>query len=139
MTKRSELGRRHAGIGLEGTAEVRAVAKTTAHGNFCNGAMRERRGMQLPHTELQPALLDEAAQRLVSPCKGVVQMPTAAIECFGHLIDRQPGVAHMAGHMLADAVVQGLLLRHRRGLPVRGQRTKTNARTRKGPRKPIRK
>jgi len=30
-------------------------------------------------------------------------------------------------------------LRHRRGLPVRGQRTRTNARTRKGPVKPIRK
>ena len=30
-------------------------------------------------------------------------------------------------------------LRHRKGLPLRGQRTKTNARTRKGPRKPIRK
>jgi len=29
-------------------------------------------------------------------------------------------------------------LRHRRGLPVRGQQTKTNARTRKGPRRPIR-
>ena len=28
-------------------------------------------------------------------------------------------------------------LRHRRSLPMRGQRTKTNARTRKGPRKPI--
>lgn len=28
-------------------------------------------------------------------------------------------------------------IRHRRGLPVRGQRTKTNARTRKGKRKPI--
>jgi len=28
-------------------------------------------------------------------------------------------------------------IRHRRSLPVRGQRTKTNARTRKGPRKPI--
>ena len=28
-------------------------------------------------------------------------------------------------------------LRHRRNLPVRGQRTKTNARTRKGPRRPI--
>jgi small subunit ribosomal protein S13 len=27
-------------------------------------------------------------------------------------------------------------LRHKRSLPVRGQRTKTNARTRKGPRKP---
>jgi small subunit ribosomal protein S13 len=30
-------------------------------------------------------------------------------------------------------------LRHRKGLPVRGQRTKTNARTRKGPRKMVRK
>jgi small subunit ribosomal protein S13 len=30
-------------------------------------------------------------------------------------------------------------LRHRRSLPLRGQRTKTNARTRKGPTKPIRK
>ncbi|MEX1666998.1 MULTISPECIES: 30S ribosomal protein S13 [Zhongshania] len=30
-------------------------------------------------------------------------------------------------------------MRHRKGLPLRGQRTKTNARTRKGPRKPIRK
>jgi small subunit ribosomal protein S13 len=30
-------------------------------------------------------------------------------------------------------------LRHRRGLPVRGQRTRTNARTRKGPRKMVRK
>lgn len=28
-------------------------------------------------------------------------------------------------------------IRHRRGLPLRGQRTKTNARTRKGPRRPI--
>jgi len=30
-------------------------------------------------------------------------------------------------------------IRHRRNLPLRGQRTKTNARTRKGPRKPIKK
>lgn len=30
-------------------------------------------------------------------------------------------------------------LRHRRGMPVRGQQTQTNARTRKGPRRPIRK
>jgi len=30
-------------------------------------------------------------------------------------------------------------IRHRRGLPLRGQRTQTNARTRKGPRKAIRK
>ncbi|QXP84512.1 30S ribosomal protein S13 [Methylococcus sp. ANG] len=30
-------------------------------------------------------------------------------------------------------------MRHRRGLPTRGQRTRTNARTRKGPRRPIKK
>jgi small subunit ribosomal protein S13 len=30
-------------------------------------------------------------------------------------------------------------IRHRRGLPLRGQRTRTNARTRKGPRRPVRK
>ena len=30
-------------------------------------------------------------------------------------------------------------IRHRRGLPLRGQRTRTNARTRKGPRRPIKK
>jgi small subunit ribosomal protein S13 len=30
-------------------------------------------------------------------------------------------------------------MRHRRHLPVHGQRTRTNARTRKGPRRPIRK
>ena len=30
-------------------------------------------------------------------------------------------------------------VRHRRSLPLRGQRTRTNARTRKGPRRPIRK
>ncbi len=30
-------------------------------------------------------------------------------------------------------------IRHRRNLPVNGQRTKTNARTRRGPKKPIRK
>ncbi len=30
-------------------------------------------------------------------------------------------------------------MRHRRGLPVRGQRTSTNARTRKGPKRPLKK
>ena len=30
-------------------------------------------------------------------------------------------------------------IRHRRSLPLRGQRTKTNARTRKGPKRPVRK
>jgi len=65
-------------------------------------------------------------------------------------------VARLASHLEADYVVEGALrrqvlsnlnrlkdiscyrgLRHRRGLPVRGQRTRCNARTRKGPRKTV--
>jgi small subunit ribosomal protein S13 len=44
----------------------------------------------------------------------------------------------VAGHIKRKMEIgcyQGL--RHRRGLPVRGQRTRTNARTRKGPRKTV--
>jgi small subunit ribosomal protein S13 len=65
-------------------------------------------------------------------------------------------VSKMAGIIEQDYVVEGQLrrqvqqniarlreircyrgLRHMRGLPVRGQRTRTNARTRKGPRKTV--
>src|SRR5215469_16434721 len=65
-------------------------------------------------------------------------------------------VARIAGILDREYVVEGPLrrqvnanvtrlrdigcyrgLRHRRGLPVRGQRTRTNARTRKGPRKTV--
>jgi len=40
-------------------------------------------------------------------------------------------------HLMDMGCYRGL--RHRRGLPVRGQRTRTNARTRKGPRRVIKK
>jgi small subunit ribosomal protein S13 len=65
-------------------------------------------------------------------------------------------VARIAGEIEKNHVVEGQLkrqiqaniqrlkdiacyrgIRHRRGLPVRGQRTRTNARTRKGPRKTV--
>ena len=65
-------------------------------------------------------------------------------------------LAKIAGLLDSDYVIEGSLrrrtqqniarlrdivcyrgLRHRRGLPVNGQRTKTNARTRKGPRKTV--
>ena len=65
-------------------------------------------------------------------------------------------IANLAGHIQRHYSVEGQLrrqvaaainrlrdigcyrgLRHRRGLPVRGQRTRTNARTRKGPRKTV--
>jgi small subunit ribosomal protein S13 len=65
-------------------------------------------------------------------------------------------LSRIAGILESDYVIEGQLrrqiqqniarlrdigcyrgFRHRRGLPVRGQRTKTNARTRKGPRKTV--
>ncbi|MGO8691790.1 MAG: 30S ribosomal protein S13 [Thermoguttaceae bacterium] len=69
---------------------------------------------------------------------------------------REDELARMAALLDKDYVVEGQLrrqrnqnimrlrdigcyrgLRHRRGLPVRGQRTRTNARTRKGPKKTV--
>jgi small subunit ribosomal protein S13 len=72
----------------------------------------------------------------------------------GDLTEEQ--VTNLASHLQKAYVVEGNLrrqvagsisrlrdigcyrgLRHRRGLPVRGQRTRTNARTRKGPKKTV--
>lgn len=72
----------------------------------------------------------------------------------GDLSEEQ--VAHLATHIQKHLEVEGTLrrqiaahigrlrdigcyrgLRHRRGLPARGQRTRTNARTRKGPKKTV--
>ena len=69
---------------------------------------------------------------------------------------REDELARMAALLDKDYVVEGQLrrqinqnivrlrdiacyrgIRHRRGLPVRGQRTRTNARTRKGPKKTV--
>lgn len=49
--------------------------------------------------------------------------------------DRRREVAVSIKRLMDLACYRGL--RHRRGLPVRGQRTHTNARTRKGPARPI--
>jgi small subunit ribosomal protein S13 len=65
-------------------------------------------------------------------------------------------ITNLANHVQKEYAVEGVLrrqvaasigrlrdiscyrgLRHRRGLPVRGQRTRTNARTRKGPKKTV--
>jgi small subunit ribosomal protein S13 len=89
---------------------------------------------------------------------------TARTLCFDAGIDphvrardlREDELARLAALLEKDYVVEGQLrrqrnqniirlrdigcyrgLRHRRGLPVRGQRTRTNARTRKGPKKTV--
>ncbi len=51
--------------------------------------------------------------------------------------DLRRGVSMNIKRLMDMGVYRGM--RHRRGLPLRGQRTRTNARTRKGPRKPIKK
>ena len=49
--------------------------------------------------------------------------------------DRRRAIAFDIKRLIEIGSYRGL--RHRKGLPVRGQRTKTNARTRKGPKKTI--
>ena len=49
--------------------------------------------------------------------------------------DRRRSIAFDIKRLIEIGSYRGL--RHRKGLPVRGQRSKTNARTRKGPKKPI--
>jgi small subunit ribosomal protein S13 len=81
----------------------------------------------------------------------------AGINPQGHARDlREDELGRLAALLDKDYVVEGQLrrqrnqniarlkdigcyrgLRHRRGLPVRGQRTRTNARTRKGPKKTV--
>ena len=57
-----------------------------------------------------------------------------------HLIvegDKRRDVALNIKRLVEIGCYRGVRHRHRKGLPVRGQRTKTNARTRKGPAKTI--
>ena len=59
----------------------------------------------------------------------------AAVETFTVEGDLRREVAMNIKRLMDLGCYRGL--RHRRGLPVRGQQTKTNARTRKGPKRPI--
>ena len=68
-------------------------------------------------------LSDEEVARLRSAIEGVYQVEGDLRREINLNIKRLMDLGNYRG------------LRHRKGLPVRGQRTKTNARTRKGPRK----
>ena len=79
----------------------------------------------------------------IEPARRVNQLTDAEVLSIRETIDREFTVegdlrreTSMNIKRLMDlACYRGL--RHRKGLPVRGQRTHTNARTRKGPAKPI--
>lgn len=91
-----------------------------------------------------PAKAAEICQQVnIAPERRVNELSDAEVIQIRETIDRdymvegdlRRDVAVNIKRLMDQACYRGL--RHRRGLPVRGQRTHTNARTRKGPAKPI--
>ncbi len=88
---------------------------------------------------LSKKILEEAK---VDPSVKVKDLTDDEISRIQKLVEQYPvegelraRVAQNIKRLIAIGCYRGL--RHRRGLPVRGQRTRTNARTRKGPRRTV--
>lgn len=91
-----------------------------------------------------PKFAQEIIEKVnIAPERRVSQLSDAEVLAIRETIDRdyivegdlRREVAMNIKRLMDLGCYRGL--RHRRGLPVRGQRTHTNARTRKGPAKPI--
>lgn len=92
----------------------------------------------------RPTAASICADASISPSVKVKDLSDAQIEALRKLValykvegDLRREKAIAIKRLIDMGCYRGL--RHRKGLPLRGQRTRTNARTRKGPRKPIRK
>lgn len=88
---------------------------------------------------LSKKILEEAR---IDPSVKVKDLTDDEISRIQKLVEQYPvegelraRVAQNIKRLIAIGCYRGL--RHRRGLPVRGQRTRTNARTRKGPRRTV--
>lgn len=77
------------------------------------------------------------ATRMKDLTEDVLNAIRKEIEAEGYVIegDLRREISMNIKRLMDMACYRGL--RHRKGLPVRGQRTRTNARTRKGPAKPV--
>jgi len=80
----------------------------------------------------------------VNPASKIKELTEAEVEKLRHEIAKfavEGDLRREVGMSIKRLIDLGCYrgLRHRRGLPVRGQRTRTNARTRKGPRRAIKK
>lgn len=91
----------------------------------------------------RPRALEICAVTKISPAKKVGTLTEAELDLVRNEIakykvegDLRREISMNIKRLTDLGTYRGL--RHRKGLPVRGQRTKTNARTRKGPRKPMR-
>jgi len=80
---------------------------------------------------------DVAATKVKSLSEAEVERLRAEVGKFTVEGDLRREVAMSVKRLIDLGCYRGL--RHRKGLPIRGQRTRTNARTRKGPRKQIKK
>ena len=91
-----------------------------------------------------PQIVRELCRRVgIDPQVRMREVTEEQVQKLASLLDNEYTVeGHLRRQRLQDiqrlkeiACYRGI--RHRRGLPVRGQRTKTNARTRKGPKKTV--
>ncbi len=101
------------------------IALTYIYGIGKATASKILRDARIDESKRAKDLSDEEISRIA----GIIQ---ASVRVEG---DLRREVAANIKRLMAVGAYRGL--RHRKGLPVRGQRTKTNARTRKGPRKTI--
>jgi len=76
-------------------------------------------------------------QKIIDLTEGEVEAIRTAVAVFTVEGDLRREVSMNIKRLMDLGSYRGI--RHRRGLPLRGQRTRTNARTRKGPRRPIKK
>ena len=71
----------------------------------------------------------------IDPATRISELSEDQLETLRAQVGRYREVSMSIKRLMDLGCYRGI--RHRRGLPLRGQRTRTNARTRKGPRRPI--
>ena len=107
------------------TEKVVGIALTYVHGIGRTSAKKILEAANVPWGKRVNALTEDELNRIRDGIKGGYKVEGELRREIAMSIKRLMDLGCYRG------------LRHRKGLPVRGQRTKTNARTRKGPRKTI--
>ena len=115
---------RISGVDLPCTKRVE-IGLTYIYGIGRSTAQKVIRDLELDPDQKVRDLTDEEVTKLRTYIDGELEVEGDLRRDRGQAIKRLTEIGSYRG------------IRHRRGLPVRGQRTKTNARTRKGPKKTV--
>ena len=120
---------RIAGVNIRAHKRIH-IALTDVYGIGRTSALKilEKCGFQPSHPDDYPRV-NELSDDQLDQIRGVIDQDYTVEG------DKRREMSMNIKRLMDMASYRGL--RHRRGLPVRGQRTHTNARTRKGPAKPI--